>query len=365
MGVKIDFSAGEHSTADMDTLGAAYGQNGLDQQADVSTEADRRYLDLLTRVVDVGKLGEIPPPAPLVEGWLFRDSVAWLHGKPGHFKTFVAVDLACCVAAGVPWHGREVKQGTVLYVAAEGVSGMADRIDAWGKADPTEPVPSKIKFLTVPVQMMQPLDLATFAMVAKVLQPIVIVIDTRGAPWGRMRTHRATWAGLWMRSKIFGCSAARASWLSITSLGTLRIYGGSTALEGGADSILQVSRHGYALDLSNPKQKNAPEMAVMRLHLHFVGKSAVVSDLPGVSNDLENGSLSLTASEEAILKVMRLDSATSEVSKSEPFATCAMIKGTFYRSLNSLIRKRRLRERKSGKSSYISLNVDQQDPLIN
>jgi hypothetical protein len=72
-------------------------------------EVDRRYLDLLGRLLDVAGLGTIPPPIPLVDGWLYCDSLAWLSGKPGHAKTFVAVELACCVGTGTPWHGMATR----------------------------------------------------------------------------------------------------------------------------------------------------------------------------------------------------------------------------------------------------------------
>jgi len=46
-------------------------------------------------------------------------------------KTFIALDMAFSVATGTPWQGHDTKQGSVVYIAAEGVQGMAQRIDAW------------------------------------------------------------------------------------------------------------------------------------------------------------------------------------------------------------------------------------------
>jgi ABC-type glutathione transport system ATPase component len=37
-----------------------------------------------------------------------------LVGPSGSGKSFVALDWALCVAAGIPWHGRETIQGKVL-----------------------------------------------------------------------------------------------------------------------------------------------------------------------------------------------------------------------------------------------------------
>src|SRR4051794_24201973 len=73
---------------------------------DETTRVKVRAEELRARLLDAAGLQAIPPPAPLVDGWLFKDSLAWLGGKPGHGKTFVAVDLAGCVATGLPWHGH-------------------------------------------------------------------------------------------------------------------------------------------------------------------------------------------------------------------------------------------------------------------
>ena len=92
---------------------------------------DRRLLELRGQLLNLDGLRNIPPPEPLVDGYLFRDSIGWLSGKPGHAKTFAATGLACCVGTGTPWHGREVKTGLVLYLIAESAGGIPIRVDAW------------------------------------------------------------------------------------------------------------------------------------------------------------------------------------------------------------------------------------------
>lgn len=94
-------------------------------------EPVRRHLR--DKLLTYSQLMQMPSPEPLVEGWLWRDSVAWLAGAPGEGKTFTAIDLALSVATGSPWHGHAVKQGNVLYVMAEGAAGGRDRVAAWVK----------------------------------------------------------------------------------------------------------------------------------------------------------------------------------------------------------------------------------------
>lgn len=52
-------------------------------------------------------------------------------GASGSGKTFLVLDIAMSIATGKPWHGVPVTRGPVVYVAGEGVRGLAARIAAW------------------------------------------------------------------------------------------------------------------------------------------------------------------------------------------------------------------------------------------
>ena len=66
-----------------------------------------------------------------IKGYLESDSFNLAFGEPGCGKSFIAIDMACCIATGTPWHGHEVKQGLVIYIAGEGHNGLARRFKAW------------------------------------------------------------------------------------------------------------------------------------------------------------------------------------------------------------------------------------------
>lgn len=78
-------------------------------------------------------------PGYLIKGLLQRRTYAELFGAPGEGKTFVAFDIAYCVAAGKPWMGRKSHGGPVLYLAYEGIGGLVKRAQAlrqkYGDAD--------------------------------------------------------------------------------------------------------------------------------------------------------------------------------------------------------------------------------------
>lgn len=73
-------------------------------------------------------------PAPLrwvIKGWLPDNGTAMVYGESGAGKTFVTLDMACCIASGRDWHGRKTKPGIVVYMAGEGNYGLRQRIASW------------------------------------------------------------------------------------------------------------------------------------------------------------------------------------------------------------------------------------------
>lgn len=80
---------------------------------------------------NIHELLALKPPTWLVDGIIPENSLTALYGAPGHGKSFVALDLALSIAAGVPWQGHAVQKGYVVYISAEGGSGIGKRVGAW------------------------------------------------------------------------------------------------------------------------------------------------------------------------------------------------------------------------------------------
>jgi RecA-family ATPase len=86
---------------------------------------------------------DMEDPEPLIKDVLDKGCVAMLSGEYGSGKSFVALDLACCLASGTNWHGHEISQKyKVLYIAAEGARGLKKRLKAWTIGNHNE-VPSE------------------------------------------------------------------------------------------------------------------------------------------------------------------------------------------------------------------------------
>lgn len=55
----------------------------------------------------------------VVDGFLGVGEFTYVVGKPGSGKSVILTDVACHVGAGITWHGRKVRRGLVVYIAAE------------------------------------------------------------------------------------------------------------------------------------------------------------------------------------------------------------------------------------------------------
>jgi hypothetical protein len=54
-----------------------------------------------------------------------------IYGAPGGGKSFTCIDMGLSIATGRAYHGMRVKKKSVLYVAAEGSTGVLIRVRAW------------------------------------------------------------------------------------------------------------------------------------------------------------------------------------------------------------------------------------------
>lgn len=70
----------------------------------------------------------------LIDGVIENHTTGVLYGESGHYKSFIALDMALCVASGLPWHGHKIgrySDGVVVYIAGEGHKGIKKRAIAW------------------------------------------------------------------------------------------------------------------------------------------------------------------------------------------------------------------------------------------
>jgi len=74
-----------------------------------------------------------PPPPDIIEGVLPTAELVMGFGESGAGKSFIFLDMACSVARGIPWRGKRVTAGRVVYIAAEGAGGFGKRLQAYAQ----------------------------------------------------------------------------------------------------------------------------------------------------------------------------------------------------------------------------------------
>jgi len=146
----------------------------------------------------------------------------------------------------------------VLYLIAEGASGLSQRVDAWELANGRKA--DDVMFLPVPVQLMKDIDVTAFALVLKDVQPMLAILDTQARVTVGAEENSSKDMGVFVDALEELRRRSEACILPVhhepRNGENLR---GSIALEGAATSILRVSRDGNQVELTNPKQKDVPE----------------------------------------------------------------------------------------------------------
>ncbi len=82
-------------------------------------------------VEDAHRFADAPLPSWIIKDVLPQGELAVLFGESGSGKSFMALDMGAAIARGVPWRDKPVKQGRVVYVAAEGAGGFRKRLKAY------------------------------------------------------------------------------------------------------------------------------------------------------------------------------------------------------------------------------------------
>jgi AAA domain len=103
----------------------------------ISVEERRLAMGLpsgILRTVDYEPGQQHTAPTWLVKGLMPNRGLGLLVGESQSGKSFLAIHAAVCVARGLPFFGKKTKPGAVLYIAAEGGSGVLPRIRAADEA---------------------------------------------------------------------------------------------------------------------------------------------------------------------------------------------------------------------------------------
>lgn len=161
------------------------------------------------RLYAESELGEFPSVEwfPGLDGILPMRELVGLWGPGDSYKSFVALDWACELAR---------LDFDVLYIAAEGASGLQGRIAAWKQHRGVESLPH-LRVMPSPVKMHDPADVASFVAAVELqlagVVPDLVIVDTLARNFVGGNENSAQDMGLFVEGaeqvrRRFGCTVA-------------------------------------------------------------------------------------------------------------------------------------------------------------
>jgi len=258
---QIAKSVGSYDTVTDEDL--ARIQPFLDKQRELENQFQLLTLDQFN----------LEEPEQIVRGMLEPDSLCMIYGPSGVGKSFFTLDLSLSIACGAPYHGREVKQGPVVYLAGEGHRGVVKRSLAWG-IDRGQNV-TKSKFYLA----RRPFDLLSVESTTSVVRaietildgivPSVVVIDTLARNFGDGDENSTQDMGRVI--KMLDELRLRFPGVCIIIVHHSGHTGerarGSSALRGAVDTEYQVMGEEGRLEVTNTKMKDGTPPSPMAFEL--------------------------------------------------------------------------------------------------
>ena len=152
-------------------------EKSSDNSKHLTRSVTDRSRELSDCIMKGGKAEAVLSAQYVVKGWLSAGGLSCLYGPSNVGKTFVVVDLGGAVSMGREWAGYRVAKGAVVYVAAEGGSGIINRLAAYRKQEP-DFEGAEFYCLRAPLDLHGEIDPTAISYAIKALQPSLVVIDT-------------------------------------------------------------------------------------------------------------------------------------------------------------------------------------------
>jgi hypothetical protein len=245
------------------------------------------------RLLKFEDLEKLPRGEWLVDRIIEVNSQVLVYGPSGDGKSFVALGLALSVASGEPWHGRKVKQGPVVYIAAEGGRGILRRVKAWKRKHPNANIDNAFWVIDAP-QLRNPVERSVLSARLQGLRPVLIIVDTLARTFVGGDENTAKDMGEWIAGAAKPQAEFGATVLTVHHSGKSKSAGerGSSALPAAVDTIIRVEKDGNRVSLTCEKQKDEDEFQQIDLTLRVVelddGTSCVLDGGAGLAAPVMN-----------------------------------------------------------------------------
>ena len=294
-----------------------------------------------TRLLDYDALQNLPEPQPLIEDVLDQGTVALIYGKWGTCKTFIAIDWACSVATGRNWQGRATHRRKALYVAAEGAFGYRARMQAWTQAW-NQPLGADILILPIPVNLTRLGDVRELCALIEHHGFGFIGLDTLARCMVGGDENSARDCGIVIDAMCLLREATpegRGVICGVHHAGKDgKTFRGSSAFEGGADTVYFTDRDGQIVVLEREKRRDGPCLDHHELRLDQIEDTGSAIIIGGSANDMSVCPPSTDRSAK-LMSIFVQHFAHTGATKAELREIAQMPHVTFYRAVNDLLQQ--------------------------
>lgn len=296
----------------------------------LAAEADNPDPDDLYLTRD--RLRDLPQAEPLIAGTIPRHALGILRGRDHTLKTFTALDWAACLATGKPWQGREVQRTRIMYIAGEGVYGIADRLEAWEYAWQTKIDPDWLltRRLALNLHRTGP---AFDRLLARIQSDEIglVVGDTLRRVSGRADGNSSDMGAVIDNLDLIKQATDHGSVLVLAHTDKLdRDTRGYSGIEDDADFVWHAKRDEQTLTLELTKMKDGPDGTKLQLTAKLVLDSLILSD-----ETAEPANTATTAGQFTIIETMQ-SLFCEGVYAGKLQDACGLTSSTYFRSLGAL-----------------------------
>ncbi len=336
----------------------AVAQAELGALATDSVGEDKHLGKLRGALLDAAGLDAITEPAPLIDGLIHVDSLIWVQGKPTSGKSFLVLDWAGCVGAGDKWQGYPTRRGEVLYLIAEGVSGIKQRVRAWEHSAGHRM--AGVHFLPVAVQSADPAQWTALCRLAGELRPAMTILDTQARVTVGLDENSSQDMGVFVDRIEQLRAAAGGAIVVVHHQGRdgehLR---GSSALDGAAETVIRVKKEDDRITVDCVKQKNGPEFDPITVRLVSYEMSAILSPIePGASVQIGTPAI------RKMISTWWDSDGTDWVSASHLIKNLGIASTTFHKNKKALIKAGLVEEDGTGKTKRYRLTQSAMSPTV-
>lgn len=208
----------------------------------------------------------------LIDELVERNTMGLIYGPPASYKSYLATKMAVAIAQGVPFVGRDTKQGVVLIIAGEGHTTYSGRGEALRMKYGVENFNRSVKISEKSLQLNELTDCLELAAEIKAMPkpPELVIVDTLGRNFSGDENSSAEINNLWAlmerHIKPLGPSIMFIHHTGKTSNSPR----GSTAIQGNVDYSYEVSHKEGEVTFRCEKLKSARKADPIALKVKLV-----------------------------------------------------------------------------------------------